>query len=165
MSVQYRTPAFLILCMFMAIAQPASAALREGARERFFERVPLEEHPAGPEIFTFEGNVHCKDHGKGLESSIHEGCEIEFTRSDGQRFALKANAELAKAVCEKHSRHLKIEISGEKESSFLFWGGGLKVTDYKVLGEMPEGYCAAHRDRAEPQSQPTQSRFRGRSFI
>lgn len=132
---------FAVAFMSLPIASYAIERTRE-PRERIEWKETETQAAASPEIRKFEGDVHCQDH-KSEGTGDHSQCELQLTTSDGETYKLHANEELSNLVCLKHDRHLKIELSAEKESSFLFWGGHLKVVDFKVMGELPESVCEA----------------------
>lgn len=140
------TSLVLFISAFMSLSSASFAieGIRE-PREKFEWKEAEPEVVAGPEIRRFEGDIHCKDH-KRDSFGDHSKCELQLTTSDGETYDLHANEELSKLVCAKHDRHLKVELSAEQESSFLFWGGHLKVVDFKVTGELPETVCEGFRE-------------------
>jgi len=75
----------------------------------------------------------------GYHYNQHEfGHDLEFTRqSDGKSFDVVDSEELAAVHIEKE-KNLLVEIEGEKTSRFLFWGGNLIVTKFKVLQELEQ---------------------------
>lgn len=135
------TSLVLLVATFMSLpsASYAIERIRE-PREKMEWNKTESQSTASPEIRRFEGDIHCRDH-KRDSAGDHSKCELQLTTNDGETYELHASEELSRLVCEKHDRHLKVELNAEKESSFLFWGGHLKVVDFKVLGEMPESVC------------------------
>ena len=151
----------LVVCVLLATITAAVAG-PGGPREG--PSLPdQDERPGSPEVMSYEGSVHCKNHDEDQEKEDHSKCELEFTSDDGEEFDINGNAELARAVCEKHERHLNVRISAEKAPRFLFWGGDLKVVDYKITGEMLEDFCLGFAEGEELRSPiPTRTSKRKR---
>lgn len=58
--------------------------------------------------------------------------KLQFVRlSDGERFDIVDSPELFNAHC-KTEKNSVVEIEGYRTSQFLFWGGELVVTGFKV---------------------------------
>lgn len=99
-------------------------------------------------IVQEERGYHTPDH-----NNDHQ---LEFVRqNDNESFDVVDSDDLLSLHAEKDKK-LLVEVEGEVSPRFLFWGGNLKVTSFKVLGELEE---IQHR---EPKRRPNMSReYRG----
>lgn len=88
-------------------------------------------------IVKEEGGFHTTGHTFGHS--------LEFVReSDGKDFDIVDSAELENLHIQKE-KNLLVEIEAQKTGKFLFWGGNLIVTNFKVLKELDD---IPHRERA-----------------
>lgn len=141
----------------VTVTAHASDQVREPRErtERYFAESNSDAAKA-PEVLLFEGNLHCKDH-KNDSKGDHASCELQLTTKNEETYDLLPDEALNSLVCAKHDRHLKVELRAERKASFLFWGGDLKVVDYKVLGELPEDYCVGFEKGETLQDYPVHS--------
>lgn len=150
------TTLVLLVATFMSLPSVSYAIERtREPRERMEGKETEMEATANPAIRQFEGDLHCKDH-KRDSTGDHSKCELQLTTSDDQTYDLHATEELSKLVCEKHDRHLKVELRAAQESSFLLWGGHLEVVDFKVIGELPESICEGFSEGEVLKDYPSQ---------
>ncbi len=99
------------------------------------------------DLGTYSGEVRCTESDKE-ENTVHDDCDLELVRSDGEVFDIEDSPELAAAACKNHSRHLKVKIEAEKTPRFLFWGGNLKVKKYSVEGDEAAEFCLAAQNES-----------------
>lgn len=64
------------------------------------------------------------------------GHDLQFVRqSDGKAFSV-VNSEKIRKMHNDIEKNLLIEITAEVTPKFLFWGGNLEVSDFKVINEL-----------------------------
>ncbi len=86
---------------------------------------------------------------------------LEFiTNSDNQSFDIVESNELVSYHTQK-DKILEVEIEGEITPRFLFWGGNLKVSSFKVLRELED---ISRRDSPNQFDSARSFRFRGSNF-
>lgn len=139
-----RTLFVLVFSAFVLSANISFAA--SGVREPM-ERFPstrTQELPDLPEVKSFEGSLHCKDHGTPHVPK----CRLQLLTKEGEEFNLIADDSLRAAVLQKNDRHLYVKLQAEREDKFLFWGGGLKVLSYQVVEDSSGNLCAKAKEEA-----------------
>ncbi len=86
---------------------------------------------------------------------------LEFiSNSDNQSFDIVESEDLVNFHSQK-DKILEVEIEGEITPRFLFWGGNLKVTSFKILKELED---IPRREQSKQFNTAREFRFRGSNF-
>lgn len=84
------------------------------------------------EIVSFKGIVKSVDKHK---AGAHCSVTLQFIDDEsGKSFELE-NAEKLEALHCETEKDFIVTLTAQKETKFLFWGGGLKMTSFEILGE------------------------------
>ncbi len=87
--------------------------------------------PSSPKIVKWVGEISdsASDH-----TSLHNH-NLEFkNRETGKTYDIVNSPELVK-IHHENEKNYSVEIIAEKTARFLFWGGNLRVKNFKVLSE------------------------------
>jgi hypothetical protein len=86
---------------------------------------------------------------------------LEFiSNSDNQSFDIVESEDLVNYHTQK-DKILEVEIEGQITPRFLFWGGNLKVTSFKILKELE---AIPRREPSKQFNTAREFRFRGSNF-
>lgn len=116
-----------IFALISTLTLTANAESRSGYRSSDFGT----KTKYAPEILELKGIVRSDgNHQKEC------GVDLELVESEtGKTYSISEPGELAKLHCTKEKNFL-VSLKAEKTSSFLFWGGNLKVQEFEVLEEL-----------------------------
>ena len=124
--------ALIIALIISSNIRSVSAMDRGDAGLRFarFDRAPS--NASKPEIIKWVGEV--RDNAAS-HTTEHEHALTFVKKDDGKTYDIVDSLALVKLHHETEKNYL-VEIEAEKTPRFLFWGGNLVVSNYRVIGEL-----------------------------